>query len=93
MFYLLLPSLAARTDFIAWMRQHEILTVFHYQPLHLSEMGRRLGGADGQCPVTEDIADRLVRLPLYLQLESAEQDRVVDTILGWRAAPERTSSE
>ena len=80
MFYLLMPSLEARTAFIARLREAHILAVFHYQPLHLSEMGRHYGGRPGQCPVTEDIADRLVRLPLYFQLSPGEQDRVIDAV-------------
>lgn len=90
-FYLLLPSLAARTALIGHLREAQILGVFHYQPLHLSEMGRRYGGGPGQCPVTEDVAHRLLRLPLYYQLTSREQVRVIDTITGWRGAPERIS--
>jgi len=78
LFYLLMPSLAARTRLIDCMRARQILLVFHYQPLHLSEMGLRLGGQPGQCPVTEDVADRLVRLPLYFQLQDDEQSRVID---------------
>jgi dTDP-4-amino-4,6-dideoxygalactose transaminase len=92
LFYLLLPSLERRGAFITHLRAQQILAVFHYQPLHLSEMGRRFGGRSGQHPVTEAMADRLVRLPLYFQLSSADQARVVDTISGWRPAPERTSS-
>ena len=80
LFYLLLPSLAARTALIEHMKARHILLVFHYQPLHLSDMGRRLGGRAGQCPVTEDVADRLVRLPLFYQLNDADQARVVDGI-------------
>ena len=80
LFYLLLPTLEARTAFIAHLRAQQILTVFHYQPLHLSDMGRRLGGRAGQCPVTEDIADRLVRLPLYYQLTAPQQARVVGAV-------------
>jgi dTDP-4-amino-4,6-dideoxygalactose transaminase len=90
-FYLLLPTLAARTELIAALRARQVLIVFHYQPLHLSDMGRRFGGYPGQHPVTEDVADRLVRLPLYFQLTPPDQARVIDTILSWRAAPERTS--
>ena len=78
LFYLLMPSLEARTRLIDCMRARQILLVFHYQPLHLSEMGLRLGGQPGQCPVTEDVADRLVRLPLYFQLLDDEQSRVID---------------
>ncbi len=77
LFYMLAPSAAARTALIDFMRARQILLVFHYQPLHLSEMGVRLGGRAGQCPVTEDIADRLVRLPCYLQLDDEEQGRVI----------------
>ena len=77
LFYLLLPSLSARTALIAALRAQQILTVFHYQPLHLSDMGRRYGGAPGQHPVTEDVADRLLRLPLYYQLTAEDQQRVV----------------
>jgi dTDP-4-amino-4,6-dideoxygalactose transaminase len=79
-FYLVFPSLSARTAFMAHMRARRILTVFHYQPLHLSEMGVRFGGAAGQCPVTEAVADELVRLPLYFQLSDAEQGAVVAAI-------------
>ena len=80
LFYLLLPSPESRSAFIAHMRAQQILTVFHYQPLHLSEAGQRFGGAHGMCPVTEDIADRLVRLPLYFQLSRDDQRRVIDAV-------------
>ena len=78
LFYVLAPSLEARTALISAMRALQILIVFHYQPLHLSDMGRLLGGRSGQCPVTEDVSDRLVRLPCYFQLRDDEQARVVD---------------
>jgi dTDP-4-amino-4,6-dideoxygalactose transaminase len=79
-FYLLLPSLEARTALLAHLRTRLILAVFHYQPLHLSEMGRRFGGRDGQCPVTEDVANRLVRLPIFYQLTDEEQARVIAAV-------------
>jgi dTDP-4-amino-4,6-dideoxygalactose transaminase len=78
LFYVLTPSLEVRTALIAAMRARQILIVFHYQPLHVSDMGRLLGGYVGQCPVTEDISDRLVRLPCYFQLRDDEHARVVD---------------
>jgi len=81
-FYLLMPSLEARTALLAYLRQRLILAVFHYQPLHLSDMGRRLGGRDGQCPVTEEVCDRLVRLPLFFQLEDDDQARVIEAVMG-----------
>ena len=85
LFYLLMPSLDVRTAFIEHLRQRGIMAIFHYQPLHLSEMGRRFGGEAGQCPVTEDVADRLVRLPLYFQMEARQQERVIEAVHQFRA--------
>ena len=80
MFYLLMPSLEKRQALIAHLKDHGILSVFHYLPLHLSEMGRRFGGQPGDCPVTEDVSDRLVRLPFYNALSEADQARVIAAI-------------
>jgi dTDP-4-amino-4,6-dideoxygalactose transaminase len=80
MFYLLLPSLKIRQGLIDHLKSRGILSVFHYLPLHLSEMGQRNGGAPGQCPVCEDVSDRLLRLPFYNSLSDAEQNDVVDAI-------------
>ncbi len=80
MFYLLMPTLHDRERFIAHLRERDILAVFHYQPLHLSEMGRRFGGKEGQCPVTEDVSERLVRLPFYNDLSIEDQERVIEAV-------------
>jgi dTDP-4-amino-4,6-dideoxygalactose transaminase len=77
-----MPSLAARQQLIDRLRAMRILSVFHYQPLHLSEMGLRFGGRRGACPVTEDAADRLTRLPLFLSLEDADVSRVIAAVTG-----------
>jgi dTDP-4-amino-4,6-dideoxygalactose transaminase len=78
LFHLLLPSLEQRQAFLAHLRTHDVSSVFHYLPLHISEMGKRFGGKAGDCPVTEDIADRLARLPFHNSLTEADQERVVD---------------
>ena len=80
MYYLLMPSLGHRQRFIAHLKAAGILSVFHYLPLHLSDMGRTWGGKEGDCPVTEDASDRLVRLPFYYDLTPDEQDRVIAAI-------------
>ena len=80
LFYLLLPSGAARDRLIAHLRERRILAVFHYVPLHLSPMGTRFGGRPGDCPVTERISACLVRLPFYNQLSTGDQDRVIEAI-------------
>jgi dTDP-4-amino-4,6-dideoxygalactose transaminase len=58
--------------------------VFHYVPLHSSPAGRRLGRAHGELAVTESIAERLVRLPLWVGLTPAQQDRVVEVLHRFR---------
>ena len=84
MFYLLLPSLVDRTAFIQHLKDRGIQSVFHYLPLHLSEMGRKFGGRDGQCPVTESISDQIVRLPFFNDLTESEQDAVIEAARSFR---------
>lgn len=84
MYYLLLPSLDARQGLIAHLRARGILSVFHYLPLHLSDQGRTYGGRDGQCPVTEDVSDRLLRLPFYNSLTPDQQTQVIDAVREYR---------
>ncbi|HEY8517150.1 MAG TPA: dTDP-4-amino-4,6-dideoxygalactose transaminase [Candidatus Binatia bacterium] len=84
MYYLLLPSCDARTRLIARLKERGILAVFHYLPLHLSPMGRKLGGRPGDCPVAEDVSERLLRLPMFVSLTDAEQDEVIDTVCSFR---------
>ena len=80
MYYLLLPSPQARAAMIAHLKSRGILAVFHYLPLHLSDMGRRFGGKAGDCPVSEDVSERLLRLPFYYALGDAEQDEVIAAV-------------
>lgn len=83
MYYLLLPSLTFRQGLIAHLKERSILSVFHYLPLHTSEMGKRFGAKPGDCPVTEDISDRLLRLPFYADLEPDDQDKVIQAIIDY----------
>lgn len=85
MFYLLLPSLEERHAMIAHLNTRIINSVFHYLPLHLSDMGRRFGGKEGDCPVTESVSDRLLRLPFYNDLSENEQAHVIGAIKTFRA--------
>jgi len=81
MFYMLLPTLGLRQGLITHLRQRGIESVFHYLPLHLSDMGKHFGGKTGDCPVTESVSDQLVRLPFHNVLTTEEQERVVGAIL------------
>ncbi|MDB4973969.1 MAG: DegT/DnrJ/EryC1/StrS aminotransferase [Myxococcaceae bacterium] len=80
MFSLVMPSLDARDALITFLKERGILAVFHYVPLHMSDMGRHFGFEPGQFPVTEDIAARLVRLPFYTTMTDREADEVVRAV-------------
>ena len=84
MFYLILPSLDRRQALISHLLQREILAVFHYLPLHVSPMGRGFGGREGDCPVTEKLAPRLLRLPFYTGMTDSEQSQVIDAVRAFR---------
>jgi dTDP-4-amino-4,6-dideoxygalactose transaminase len=86
MFYLILPSLDERQSLISYLKDHGILSVFHYQPLHLSDMGQQFGGRVNDCPVTEDMSDRILRLPFYNDLTEDDQARVVAAITSFDMA-------
>lgn len=77
MYYVLLPSFEVRSALIEHLKARSIYSVFHYLPLNISDMGQRLGGKPGDCPVTEDISDRLLRLPFYNDMTEVEQERVI----------------
>jgi dTDP-4-amino-4,6-dideoxygalactose transaminase len=80
MFYLLMPTHEKRTDLIKYLKERGIIVVFHYVPLHLSQMGNKFGGKVGDCPVTEDVSERLVRLPFYTNLSKEEQDYILNEL-------------
>ncbi len=86
MFYMLLPSLEERDRFIAHMKAERIGAVFHYLPLHLSPVGRGYGYRGGELPVTENISDRLVRLPFFNAMTEGQLARIVSTAASFKAA-------
>jgi len=80
MFHLLLNSVEERQALIAHLNVRKVNAIFHYQPLHISSMGRRFGGQAGDCPVAEDVSDRLLSLPFYNDMDEPVQARVVNAI-------------
>jgi dTDP-4-amino-4,6-dideoxygalactose transaminase len=76
MYYILLADESSREGLATHLRQQGIQAVSHYVPLHLSPMGQRWGYRPGSLPVTEDLAARLLRLPMYYDLTPADQDDV-----------------
>ncbi len=81
MFYVLVRDQAARDAVLQGMRAEGVQPTFHYVPLHSSEAGRRFAARSTQCPVTDDISGRLLRLPFYNNLPPDDAQRVIDTFL------------
>jgi dTDP-4-amino-4,6-dideoxygalactose transaminase len=80
MFFVVMKSGEDRDRLIAHLRQAGVQSAFHYVPLHLSGMGRLFNGREGACPVSESVSERLLRLPFYNGLTSAELEYVVETM-------------
>ena len=80
MYYVLLPDLKARTAVIARLRELGVHSVFHYVPLHSAPAGLKYGRAQGELKVTDDIADRLLRLPLWAGMEE-QQTEIIRAVL------------
>ncbi|MBI2297086.1 MAG: dTDP-4-amino-4,6-dideoxygalactose transaminase [Betaproteobacteria bacterium] len=80
MFYILLGDPSARAALIAHLKSRGIHAVFHYVPLHSSPAGRRFGRVSGPMAVTDDVSNRLLRLPLYFGLEEPDVAKVVSAV-------------
>lgn len=80
MFYVLLNSEKERNYVMDRLKDNGIWAVFHYVPLHMSPMGKKLGYKKGDLPKTEELSGRLLRLPMYAGLTEAEQKYIVDNI-------------
>ena len=84
MYFLLMPSGECRAKFIAQLKDRGVMAVFHYLPLNCSTFALRMaekGWQKFQCPVTEDVSERIVRLPFYTAMSSREQTRVVEEVV------------
>lgn len=81
LYHVLMPSLATRTALIAHLKARGILAVFHYLPLHLSEYARRWNDRPCDCPVTEYVSDRLLRLPFFNSMTEEQQAMVITSVL------------
>ncbi|WP_366917092.1 DegT/DnrJ/EryC1/StrS family aminotransferase [Fibrobacter sp.] len=81
MFYMKLKDLETRQDFIRYMKENDILCVFHYVPLHSAPAGLKFGRFKGKDLYTTSESDRLVRLPLYYGIAREDLDKVIHRTL------------
>ncbi|MFJ7609727.1 MULTISPECIES: dTDP-4-amino-4,6-dideoxygalactose transaminase [Serratia] len=85
MFYIKLRDIEERTAFIDYLKEAEIMTVFHYIPLHACPAGEQFGRFAGEDRYTSQESERLVRLPLFYNLSDANQRTVINSILSFFA--------
>ena len=81
MFYFITESLDERSKFIKYMKDNDVLCVFHYIPLHSAPAGIKFGRFDGKDEITTEYSERLVRLPLYYSLTEEDHNKVIDLVL------------
>lgn len=79
-FYILLNSEKERDKLMTELRERNIYSVFHYMPLHLSDMGKKYGYRQGDLKITEDTSSRILRLPLYVDLSLEEVRFIISNI-------------
>lgn len=91
MYYILLESLAKRTQLISKLKECGVHTVFHYVPLHNSPAGKKYGRVHGSMAITQDVSDRLVRLPMWLGVENNQQ-YIVSTLISCITAMNESKS-
>ncbi len=77
MYYILLDSLETRTALMAKLKEQGVNSVFHYVPLHSAPAGLKYGRVHGIMTHTEDLSERLLRLPLWVGLTREQQERIV----------------
>lgn len=89
LYYLLLADLETRTTLIEELKQQGIGAVFHYVPLHSSIAGKKFGRVAGKMNVTNDLAERLLRLPMFADIEANQMRIVTDVIKQFFAVSKR----
>lgn len=79
-FYVKTRNLDERTRLINYMKDNDILAVFHYIPLHQAPAGKMFGEFRGEDKYTTKESERLVRLPLYFDLDESTQSYIISTL-------------
>ena len=85
MFYLVMPNKKLRDNLIDWLNRNKINSVFHYVPLHKSKMSRKYGWDRSKCPITIEISERIIRLPMFYNLKMIEIEYIVEKILMYQS--------
>jgi dTDP-4-amino-4,6-dideoxygalactose transaminase len=79
-FYIIVRDVEERTKLIEYLKSNGIYAIFHYVPLHSSPAGKRFGRFDGDLTITRELSNRVVRLPLYYEMQMDQVERVVELV-------------
>ncbi len=82
MFYLLIDSEELRNRFLTYMKENGITAIFHYLPLHKSTIGKKFG--DFNCPISDSVSERIVRLPFYVGLDKINQEEIISKVKSFK---------
>lgn len=85
LFVMKMPTSESQQRMLDHLQSKGINAIFHYQPLHTSPVGKRLGGRRGQCPIAEEVAETIIRLPLHLGLTDGDVEQVIDAVQAFEA--------
>ena len=80
MYYIILKDKETKSALEKYLKENDIQANSHYYPLHISPMGKTYGYKEGDLPLTEDYALRLLRLPLYADLTLEEAEKVCKSL-------------
>ena len=83
MYYIKVRDMEVRTELIRYLKEHGVLSVFHYVPLHSSPAGQKFGRFSGEDVYTTKESERLLRLPMFYNLDMEDVKRIVDIIMAF----------
>lgn len=79
-FYIILPSAKKRTEVLSYLKQNGVGASFHYVPLHSSPVGKKINIDQSDLTLTQDLSERLIRLPIFAGMKQEEYDYVIKTL-------------
>ena len=84
MYYIKVRDITVRTKLIAYLREKGIMSVFHYVPLHSAPAGKKFGRFFGEDVYTTRESERILRLPMFYNLDMEDVKRIVDAVDGFK---------
>lgn len=81
MFYIITKNLKERTELMQYLRVNGVYAVFHYVPLHTSPAGKKFGRFVGEMKITNEMSERILRLPLFFEMSDSDVERISNCVI------------